>query len=351
MRWILVAAGASIGAAAGRDAGAQTQGMAIVYRAPESCPADSDFAGRVSARLRGAGAMDPMRRSIQVVIVQTPAGYAGTVSFSGAGRRAEKRLMAPSCSELADALAFAAALALRTDEPAPRVEEQRPMTQGDATTHPSATSDTPERATERPPEPPSKPTRAEPTVGITSSPTASAGGAGSTSLGVEVGALVAVGPAPATIVAGLLGVDWVMPTGGPWELALGLGAAGGAAPDVNESGGVASFAWFVGRVTACVLKLSLGPRVRARACALADGGVEVARGSETNAGATSSRGWLSPGAGVRVEVPLAERWVVLAGAGAELPLRRDLYAFGSNGFFEVPTVIGTATLSVGFFSR
>ena len=350
MRWMLVAAGASIGAAAGRNAGAQTQGVSIVYRAPESCPAEGDFAERVSARLSGAGPIDPTRGSIQVVIVQTPTGYTGTVLFFGAGRRAEKRLTAPSCGELADALAFVAALALRSDEPGQRVEEQRPP-QGDATTQPSATSDARERARERPREPPSKPARAEPTVGPSPSPIASASGARSTSFGVEVGALVAVGPAPATIVAGLLGVDWVMPTGGPWELALGLGASGGAAPDVNESGGVASFAWFVGRVTACVLKLSLGSRVRARACALADGGVEVARGSETRAAGTSSRGWLSPGAGLRIEVPLAERWFVLAGAGAELPLRRDVYAFGANDFFEVPTVIGTATLSIGFFSR
>jgi hypothetical protein len=173
----------------------------------------------------------------------------------------------------------------------------------------------------------------------------------SSRIGLALGGLAAAGPAPRPLFGAALALHWMQLGAGPFAPALELGGAASLSPDAPEARGTASFAWLSARATAYLVQWPLGAGVVLRGGATGDFGVLLARGRNTPSPASSSRPWASLGVIAAIEVPLGARFAVQPGVALEAPLRRDLYAFGSTDFFEVPRVIATGSVSVVAYVR
>jgi hypothetical protein len=282
-------------------------------------------------------------RALVVEIVRGEGRFEGRVSRADERGPATKTLRARDCADLVDALALVAALAIRSDDAAATSDETSSSAPGSPGTPPgpAAATSVSGKASD-------------------SGPSASAEGppggaaldrARGSRFEVAAGGLLAAGAAPSPIVGGTLGAGWTGADTGFFSPAVGLSVAAGLSPDLAESGGTATFAWFVVRGDLCGLRVALGSALRLRGCLLADAGVLQARGSNTVAPVTSSRGWLSVGAATRLEVPVGARLGIHLVVGVELPLRRDRFAFGSNDFFMVPIAVASGSLSLVAYFR
>jgi hypothetical protein len=296
----------------------RAQAPSLVYAGPASCPREEEFVRRLRAHLGASQQSDRTRRTLDVRLARADSQYVGRLSLvEPDGRSTTKTLTGRDCGELVDALSLVAALALQSDAA---------QTTGDQPPAP-APAEPPASRHDRPREPTRR-----------------------WRLGLELGGLVAAGPAPTVLLGGDLGFDWAVVTASPFSPALGLGIIAGAAPDVTRAGGKASFSWFAARVTACAVRFAVGQVLQIRGCFLGDVGLVNARGSDTALPESSSRGWFSLGASSQLEFPAGARFAVRLVAAAQAPLRRDRYAFGAVDFFEVPAVIATGSLAaVGYF--
>jgi hypothetical protein len=357
MRWAVGLLGVTAVVAFPDAAGAQSSpiGPSLSYTAPPSCPVEADFVRRTAARL--GASPGPQARTLTVHIApatdssggRSPSAHAtdgpflGRVTLTGAdGRSTTKTLSARDCDDLVDALSLVAALALRS-EPGKPVGE---------------TGDQPEAAPPAPPAPAAQPSAAPVAAAPAPAPPPEPDLASSalrdrtarTGFDIDLGGLVASGPAPEAVFAGTVGVGWAQDRGF-LSPAVGVGVAAGASPSVSESGGRASFAWLVARLEGCGVRVAIAGVMLVRGCLLGDFGWVNARGSDTDSPASSSRGWISLGASTRWELPLGPRFGVHLVAGVEAPLRRDRYAFGASDFFQVPAVMATASASAAAYFR
>jgi hypothetical protein len=94
------------------------EAASLSYRAPLDCPGEADFVRAVAARggqfAAGAGG----ERRFQVTIARDAGGYVGSFRVGRPqGDSAERAVHAPSCHEVVDGLAVAAALALQASPP------------------------------------------------------------------------------------------------------------------------------------------------------------------------------------------------------------------------------------------
>ncbi len=282
---------------------------------------------RIRARLGRSRIVARGGRTLNVEIVLSDGRYTGKLSLVETdGRVTSKTLEGHDCEDLVDALSLVAALAVEDAED----DEARIV--------PSATP--PASATAAPVAPPG-PVISHPFVERASAAVPVA------RTGLDLGALVAVGPAPTPVYGGVLSFDWVSLGDGWLRPAFQLGAAAGFAPDLAETSGTARFAWISARAAAYLLRWALGPGGAMLRCGVVgDVGALFARGLETTSPASTSRMWLSLGVGTSLEVPLGSSFAVRPVVGVEAPLRRDRYGFGSTDFFEVPFVIATGSVSV-----
>ncbi|HTB72199.1 MAG TPA: hypothetical protein VK762_03090 [Polyangiaceae bacterium] len=347
----------------------------LSYRAPDRCPTEEAFLGRLRSRLgprQGPGS----GRSLAVQITFGNGRYAGQLSLvEVGGRSTTKTLSDADCEELVDALALVAALALETDDrdagtgSAPPGGSSSPASGSPPATAPVASGSVPASpsATASSVSPPvgvpgSLPAPTEGTSPAPPAPDAhepspaheasgpEAAPAPPPRLGLGLSGLVTTGPAPRPLLGGALTASW-MPSGtGAFRPVLEIGGAVSASPDAPEAKGTAGFTWLTAHAVAYLLQWPPGPGALLRGGLAGDFGALLARGSDTTSPASSSRPWASLGGIVGVEVP-AGRFAVRVSAAVEAPLRRDRYAFGSTDFFEVPDVIATGAVSVVAYAR
>ncbi len=313
-----------------RGALAAVPDVPIAYRAPASCPAEEGFVQRLRSRLGLSQAPARLGRTVDVQIALAEGRYVGKLTLVGAdGRSTTKTLDDASCEELVDALSLVAALALETDDVEGTARAPAPTpAPAPAPARESASTPAPAPARESAPAP-GAPSR----------------------IGVALGGLAAIGPAPRPLLGAALALHWTQPGAGLFTPTLELGGAASLSPEAPEAKGTASFAWLSARAAAYVVQWPPGAGVAFRAGVVGDFGVVVAHGRDTTSPATSSRPWASPGGIVGAEVPLGSRFAIQIAAALEAPLRRDLYAFGSTDFFHVPAVVGTASASLVAYVR
>ncbi len=284
---------------------------------------------RIRARL-GRSRIAARGRTLNVAIVVGDGQFVGKLSLVEAdGRATSKTLADRDCDDLVDALALVAALAVEDGASDATDSAPQAIPEPSATAAPAAPS-----ATTVPSPPSVNAARVAPSTGDALT-------------GIELGALLAVGPAPAPIYGAVLSFDWISLGDGWLRPAFQLGLAAGIAPDLAETSGTARFAWLHARAAAYVLRWAVRPNLVVRGGAdPGDIGTLLARGLETSSPASTSRGWLSFGVAASVEVPCGSRFTIRSVLGVEAPLRRDRYAFGSVDFFEVPLVIATGSVAV-----
>jgi hypothetical protein len=311
--------------------------LSLVYDAPASCAPQAEFEGLLRGRLGARAPADLAGRTLRVQITPIDGQFSGRLSLvERDGRFTTKTLSGRDCGELVDALSLVAALAVQSDDAIAADHESPPLqVPASAPTADERRTQAPATVTE--PHAEGQPPRGAPRT------------AGRSRFGVELGGLVAGGPAPAPILSGIVGLDWALDTASLLSPAAGVGFAVGAAPEVTTEGGTATFAWWVARVEACALRVDVGHVLRFRGCLLGDWGTISARGSHTFSPASSSRTWFSVGAASNLEFPLGARFAIHLVAGIEAPLRRDRYAFGTHDFFDVPFLVVTGSAAVAVY--
>ena len=86
----------------------------LTYRAPAECPSEAAFLARVSAHVHETTPAPGSR--VDLAIEASPSGYQGTlVAYDAAGNMGQRRIEGATCSGVAEALAFLAALAIELE--------------------------------------------------------------------------------------------------------------------------------------------------------------------------------------------------------------------------------------------
>jgi hypothetical protein len=310
-----------------RAAAPEGEAVSFEYSAPEQCPSQNDFAARVRERVAHAAPSSPdaPARRFVVRIDASPAGFSGHVTIHELdGTTTVRAAEATECAELADGLAFIAALAI--DPRRAAREESGPDTARETQT--SALRGASEAPSDD---------------GVDTSPSdASMLRFGA---GIVVGIWSGVAPdLPITRGAYIRG-DVREP--GLFTPSVRVSLETTSDQHVTSTEGAATFGWLGGTLEFCSLNGKLAPSLSARPCVLVQAGRLHAQGADTQNPRSSSEPWLAVGMSGEVEV-VAFELVSLAISGSFLaPFGADEYVVGSTRMHEVPTATWRAGIRVG----
>jgi hypothetical protein len=332
----------------------------IGYSAPASCPSEAAFLQRLQSRLGPSEGATRAGLTLSVRIAFLDARYVGTLSLSEAGGRSTtKTLSDRDCEGLVEALSLVTALALEgnategtSDDRGVAASSSPGSAAPTAVSTPAASTNATVAKLTIATNTPAASTNATAASTSASSQAPSESGPGpgappaSSRIGLALGGLATIGPAPNPLFGGAFALHWVTRDVGPFAPSLELGGEASRAADATESKGTASFTWLAVRATAYVVRWTFGAGAALRGGVTGDFGVLLASGHDTVSPAASSRPWASLGAVVGLEVPLGGLFAIQPTVGAEAPLRHDRYAFGSTDFFQVPPVIATVGASL-----
>jgi len=330
----IVRAQEAAGAVSGGDSGTPAAGpMSVWYRSSADCPDAAKFLERVKSRgtnaeLAGVGdAVD------FVVTVGTSNGTsAGRLERQTArGTIAIRELSAPSCEEVAEALALSLALSAQERSSATPISSApeatpTPAPSPVAVPAPSAARTSPSETDERP---------------------------------------QARNPSAVALSQWLLGAQGIFATGIAPNAALGFGAFGeyqvskqdfggpsvrvsaiAARSDSETASGDLRASVITGRIDACPWALA-GPSFRAAPCAAVELGPAFLESREPG-GKADTRLWVSGLGLVRLSW-LAGRWAIEAQAAAVVPFTHyRLTLDGSEITYETPALAFQAALGAGF---
>ncbi len=318
---------------------------------------------RRSTRIRfddGTGAGPALRVAVDATATRA---VAATLSIAWPdGAKSERHLSAPTCAETADAIALVIVLALdpaaaaheptaapaRPAVPPPRTEAAPPATRARPRPAPEPPAETPAPPSP-PPAPPADDTPApgpsprapEPTppvVAATVAPPPAVAPGPPPVYRWDVGAAfrIASGPAPALMPGLALVAGWERDTASvlSWKVEL---IAAHHARDASTFDGTGRFTLDLVTLHLCPLRVG-SSIVRGRLCASASAGRTFAEGTDILVVRTRSRPFAGVGGAASLAVSPHPRVEVTASVDPQVALIRDQYAFGPNGFYDVPAV-------------
>jgi hypothetical protein len=295
----------------------------VDYEAPVGCPDRTDVLSLVRARRPDVTVTDDASepRRLAIAVRTAESGYEGEVaSYQGTQRLLLRRVDAASCKEVADALAFIAAVA--ADAPPP---DEAPA---------------PARAEDR--------DAAKPTSSPASLAPTTSRWSGSASAAGEIASIGAEDPllgfraafAVARVDPGVLTPSFRV------SIAQTLEAT------VAREEGAAHFRWTTGRLEVCPLRWSPVSGWRIRPCAGLETGFVVAQGDLQGEAHRRLRPWFAVAGAVSVSWEFAAPVSLELDLGAVVPLQRDEFFFQSNTVVYVPPVVepkGSAGVSLRFW--
>jgi len=320
---------------------------------------------RRSARIRfDDGAAGPALRV--AIDAATPRALAATLSIVWPdGSRSERHLSAPTCAEIADAVALVVVLALDPaaaarqppaapparpaspprNEPAPPASPTRDRPPPEPPAEKSAPPPPAPRADDTPPPPPPPPEPVPPppapvVVQSTVAPPPAEPPSPPPVHRLDVGAAfrVASGPAPSLMPGVALVAGWERDTASAFALKVQLVAAHHARGGWSSADGGADFALDVATVHVCPLRV--GPVVaRARLCASGTAGRIAVEATGVLVPRPQSRPFAGVGAAALVSVSPHPRVEIAATVEPQVALIRDQFAFQSNVFYDVPPIV------------
>jgi hypothetical protein len=357
-RWraALVVAGAAFSSVCGAQA--QTEAVAVDFRAFAGCPDEAAFFAELAARsprIRRRASGEP-GWTVSVVLERSASAVAGRLALVRSdGSQAAREITGSLCTEVASALALIAALMIdpraSAGEPVSPAPEPAPVP--DAEPPPAGAEPAPAPAVPvAPPSPPPSP----PPVGedrpapAPREPPSLPGVAWVA--GAEAHGMFGAAPSAAFGGGGFVALE--DRNRGPFAVAARLGLFAVTTFDAFDGGVGGRFTWIVARPEVCLLRPVLGDGLRLESCALFDAGVLRSAGSGLHRPDVSLDAWLAAGALARLSWVLPARLLVAAGGGAQLPFYRYAFRYGSGSpqgdvqVYEVPAVTGVATLGVGY---
>lgn len=300
----------------------------IWYRSGEGCPDGAGFLERLAARgVKGklAGVGDPI--DFVVTLGTGPDGPRGLLERqTKTGTVAIRRLDGGTCDEIADGLALSLSLA---DAPEERRREPVPSTPGpnsEKNPEPVATEPARDHATSEPPP----------------APRASSA---RFAIGLQGNAVFRVAPDPMPGVSLFLDFE----PGGAGLLARSSIRAGAFGFSGGSSVEGYDFRTWVagGRVGACPTWLG-SPSVRVHPCVAMDLGTIRTVGTGAT-GHASGAFWAAAGFGLRLDVPVSDRFALEAQADAQFPLTRYDIVAGPAEITLFKTAAATFGGSIGAY--
>jgi hypothetical protein len=317
---------------------AQPPALQLQVDASPDCTTREELMSRVTARtsrITFAGPGEAVDRiSVRVVVTTGTRAVWGDLTITEPGSSpAVRRLSAPSCEQLTDAVALVIALAFDPGAAATPSESAAP---------PPAIETPPEAARPPPPAPPAPPPIAAPVAARGPEPARP----GHLRLGAAAGAQVLFGPAPHPMPGVTVDVTlgWDRPS--VWSPAARLSAGLAWSGALHETGGDAAFSLDTLTLDACPMRLSPG-KLEVLACATGTLGRLGAAGSQTFDQASAVRPFAAAGGAAVVTLRVGQALEVAVRGSAGASWIRDAFAFAPNVFYRGAPLFLTAGLTGG----
>ena len=353
---------------------------ALHYEAPSQCPGKAFFLASLRARLNADGMRARAGARLSVKLEQSGASARGRVRIELGALRAHRRLAADTCKEVAEGLALIAALAIAEPRGVRGVvegDDDQPSTTPqasavDASSTPGPQVSPAESAGRSPggaatrseleavPAEPSPSTRArasEPTV-IPAEPS-STHGVVAAAIAEPRDADPLVEPPVSldqastlrwSLEAGLVGVHGIAPelqpglqleaavvfASGVLDWSVRLGGRAALPAEQHRAQGTTRFGFWSGLVQLCAARSWSSRTPGLYACAVAEPGLYLAAGTDTDNAHDYRRAWFAAGGGVGATFALARWFGLRAGAELLLPVRRDRALLAGEAVHRVP---------------
>ncbi len=328
------------------EAVAQARAPRVVsfgFQSPPGCGSAQRFAERAGARLAEVRFVDRGEASSVHTTLERQGQRVRAelvISLDG-GRRLRRALLAQSCDQALDAIAFVAAVALDPDAKEPIKVSDEPALASPAAEEPADPLEQAEDARQDP---------LQERSGLDSAserePQATTSGAGADPEWRIGAAGVAVpGPAPEPLWGGGLLVGWFAGGGGWWAPSLELGLDATFRGGIVQAAGTAEFALYRASLELCPSRGDWD-RLWLRWCGHAEGAALLARGRDTFAPESAVRPWFAAGVSLEAELALGQRFGLFVGGTAEFPFIRDSFQFDDQRFHRVPALVGSVRAGV-----
>jgi hypothetical protein len=333
----------------------------LEVEADAACTSRADLVARIRARSPRVSFVENERvMAIRAQFSAAPAGgIAGEVTLANPGAKpAQRRVLARTCSQAADAVALIIAVTL---DPA-SLERVHSEPTGAEPANVSADSGSAERTsatdggpavgaatsdTTRNAEGVERPSPLESPAAVPDAAASNASASARPSFGAQLAFQSLVGPAPRLMPGAALYLELGLERAGAWAPSAIWGATHVASPEISRPGGVASFSLDAVSFDACPLRLRIA-RLVARPCASALAGRLLASGSETRnpAGEMRRPFWTVGGSGIlSAQLPWLLEASLRVSVGANLV--RDSFSFTPEVFHEVGPATFAASLGLG----
>ncbi|HKQ68601.1 MAG TPA: hypothetical protein VJT73_04645 [Polyangiaceae bacterium] len=314
-----------------RDArGSEIVQTSFSYQASPTCPSGPEFARIVEQRAPALNLVTAPAPGADIVVIirATEAAFEGVLRLRRPdGTDYVREITAPSCSELAPALAFVAALALRGQVEGP---EQREVAPVDAPA--------PLPIAPAPPTPPSNALPRDPDS------------AGTVGWGASVGLGIRNGIAPVFAYTKEIDTEVRWVTGSVVAPRLRLGFLHGERVTRIDRAGTTDFSWMAARAAGCPVQLRVIDRVDALPCAGFDVGTVRASGTPSaiaGRGRDSSMLWIDAFVTARLQVRLIGPFFAMGEVELTFPLTNYRFEFDpGTPVYEVPRAAGAALAGV-----
>jgi hypothetical protein len=345
-----LAAGIGVAATAYADDGAEREVVRLVYASGEACPDRAAFEGRVRARTTRAsfGEAGASGRIFEVELAGGPSPHGSFAVWRKGVVQGTRQVSAETCSDVADALALAVALAI---DPTTPLAAPPAAPQGAAPGTPSAGVPASPPAS---PAPPTRaaafPSRAAPPPSLAAERPSSRSGSLPHTVFFAADLAAATGIAPGTLVAFSPRLGWRLPGSSIVAPSFDVSFARASTGTLSVPEGEASFAWTVGRADACILGWPPASAARLAACARLEGGQLRAAGlgSQVTDPQAHDRPWLAAGPLLRAEWALLRPLFLTADAASMVHVTDDRFYFVQQTTVRAVPLLGLeASLGLG----
>jgi hypothetical protein len=312
------------------------ESVRLVYESSDGCPDREDFEALVRARTARALFVGPYSsaRIFEVHLTGEPPPRGQlTVRRDGVDEGA-REVRAETCSDVAEALALVAALAIDPNSLIGAPPPAGAPPGSPATSPPAAAAAPPVQAAPSPP-PASR--------GSTQKQNKSEENSRSPSvphklyLGADLA--MATGISPETLVGASPRVGWRAESTSLLAPSLSVGVLHATSGALPIPVGAASLAWTVGQIDGCALSWPPGP-VRVVGCLRAEGGALTASGSDITPPQTHTRAWFAVGPLARGEWALLPTLFLTAEAAGMVHLTADRFFFRPDVTIRTVPVLG-----------
>jgi len=311
--------------------------IVVRYSGPPGCSSAAEFIERATPRLPGLALIEGQGDvGLEVILTENQSGVAAElVIHLEDGGSLSRSIQASTCDEATEAIAFVASVALDPGARDPVVVQSARPPEGDGSHR--ATSD---GARDEALEDDDAAGGAERGRRGRRSPSAGGGGL------LGVGAALAFGVAPSTMLGPELSLRWSARRPGAWSPALLLDAQYLILEGHEEAAGVAAFHQGRANVAFCPSAFRVGV-LSGRPCLGMAGGWVESEGSDTETPGQATRPYFDTNLGGHLEVALGRQSAVILSGYVGVPWIRDSYRFDATVFHRTAPVTGGLALSIG----